>query len=106
MLRNVCANNIIDMKIAKNSRQMERHFKGIANHWRVDILLAVAKNDGITLDHISDATDCNIKATSEHARRLTQAGLLTKKYIGRNVAHSLSPYGKIFVAFIKTFSHS
>ena len=45
-------------------------------------------------------------ALSEHTRRLVIAGLVTKVYLGRNVVHSLSFYGKSFVDFIKTFSHS
>ena len=31
---------------------------------------------------------------------------IDKKYRGRNVGHSLSPYGKIFKTFLTTFSHS
>ncbi len=85
---------------------MERHFKGIANHRRLDILFLVEKSDGITLDEISERLQCNFKTISEHTRRLTQAGLLNKKYRGREVTHSLSPYGKTILAFIKTFQYS
>jgi len=37
---------------------------------------------------------------------LVQAGLLNKRYQGRSVIHSLSPYGEKFIKFIKTFQHS
>jgi len=57
----------------------------------------------MTLEQIAEALDCNIKTISEHMRRLVQAGLLNKKYQGREVAHSLSPYGKRFVDFAKRF---
>ena len=87
----------------KTSKQLERYFKGAANHRRLEILLLVAENHGITLEEIAGTLKCNIKTTSEHTRRLVQAGLLNKKYQGRAVAHSLSPYGKNFVRFIKTF---
>jgi len=87
----------------KSSKQLERYFKGVANHWRLDILRLVHKNSGITLEEISSVIGCNIKTVSEHTRRLAQAGLLNKKYSGRRVAHSLSPYGKRFIVFIKTF---
>ncbi len=90
----------------KNSKQMERHFKGIANHWRIDILLSVKDQSGITLEEIGDKLNCNIKTASEHTRRLVQAGLLNKKYQGRTVCHTLSPYGVKLVEFIKTFLHS
>ena len=93
-------------KQKKNAKQMERHFKGIANHRRIDILLLVSKNKGITVEQISGELGCNMKTISEHTRRLAQAGLLNKKYQGREVAHSLSPYGRRFTKFITTFQYS
>ena len=90
----------------KTSKQLERYFKGAANHWRLEILHLVSKNDGITLGQISESLNANIKTVSEHTRKLVQAGLLNKKYQGRHVIHSLSPYGKRFVPFIKSFLHS
>jgi len=87
----------------KTAKQLERYFKGAANHLRLEILLLIAGSDGITLEKIAETLNCNIKTISEHTRRLVQAGLLNKKYQGRAVAHSLSPYGKNFVRFIKTF---
>ena len=87
----------------KTPKQLERYFKGAANHRRLEILRVIHKNDGITLEQIAETLDCNFKTISEHTRRLVQAGLLNKKYQGREVAHSLSPYGKKFIEFTKTF---
>ena len=90
----------------KTSIQLERHFKGVANHRRIDILLLVARNEGISVEEISEKLRVNFKTVSERTRRLTLAGLVTKAYQGRRVAHTLSPYGEQFVRFIKTFPHS
>jgi DNA-binding MarR family transcriptional regulator len=90
----------------KNAKQLERHFKGVANHRRIDILSIIAENEGITLDEIAGQLRINFKTASEHTRRLAQAGLIRKSYRGRAVAHALSPYGRIFYRFIKTFRHS
>jgi len=90
----------------KTAKQFERHFKGVANHRRIEILLLIAKNEGIPLEGIVEILNCNIKTISEHTRRLVQAGLVNKKYRGRLVTHFLSPYGKKFVKFIETFQHS
>jgi DNA-binding MarR family transcriptional regulator len=90
----------------KTAKQIERYFKGAANHRRIDILLLVAKEDGIIVDDIAQRLNVNFKTISEHTRRLVQAGLLNKSYQGRAVAHSLSPYGQRFIEFIKTFQHS
>jgi predicted transcriptional regulator len=87
----------------KTAQQLERHFKGMANHWRIDILLLIDKNDGISVDQITQEVKGNFKTISQHTRYLVQAGLLRKKYQGRQVIHSLSPYGKNFVNFIKSF---
>lgn len=90
------------MKI-KSSKQMERHLKGIANHYRIDILFVVANNDGITLEGLVDTINANEKTLGEHTRRLVISGLINKKYRGRYVEHRLSPYGKTVVRFLKQF---
>ena len=87
----------------KTSKQFERYCKGVANHYRISILLLVSKNEGITLDGIVTSLNGNTKTISSHTHRLVQAGLLNKKYQGQQVVHSLSPYGKKFVKFIQSF---
>ncbi|MBI2122381.1 MAG: winged helix-turn-helix transcriptional regulator [Candidatus Sungbacteria bacterium] len=89
--------------MGKTSKQLERYFKGAANHRRIDILRTVERNDGITVEEIAEALEANFKTISQHTKSLVQAGLLNKKYRGREVAHSLSPYGKFFIRFMKTF---
>ncbi|MEK7090771.1 MAG: helix-turn-helix transcriptional regulator [Patescibacteria group bacterium] len=88
----------------KNAKQLEGYFKGAANHRRIDILYLVDRHNGMTLEKISETLGCNIKTMSEHTRRLVQAGLLNKKYQGRQVAHFLSPYGKKFIKFANSFN--
>lgn len=87
----------------KTTKQLQRYFKGAANHRRIEVLLLVSRAKGITLADIAGTLRCNMKTISEHTRRLVQAGLIDKKYKGSSVAHSLSPYGERFVTFIKTF---
>jgi len=87
----------------KTAQQLERYFKGAANHRRLEILRLVSRRDGLTLVQIAEVLDGNMKTISEHTRRLVQAGLLNKRYHGRQVIHSLSPYGRKFVNFTKTF---
>ena len=87
----------------KTAKQMERHLKGMANHYRIEILMIIDKKRGITLDEIIRKMKANEKTIGEHTRRLYQAGLVNKKYQGNFVKHELSPYGKIFVRFLKTF---
>ena len=82
---------------------MERHLKGMANHYRIDILLLIAERGEITLEGLVETLGANEKTIGEHARRLYQAGLINKKYRGRFVEHTLSPYGKTFVSFLKSF---
>ena len=82
---------------------MERHLKGMANHYRIEILLLIATEDGVTLDGIIQGLDANPKTIGEHTRRLHIAGLVNKKYKGKFVEHTLSPYGKKFVDFLQSF---
>lgn len=85
---------------------MERHLKGMANHYRIQILLLVAERNGITLEDIVGTLQANPKTIGEHTRRLSQAGLLNKKYSGKFVKHTLSPYGETFVQFLKSFQRT
>lgn len=82
---------------------MERHLKGMANHYRIAILLLVGGRNGITLETIIEVLGANEKTIGEHVRRLYQVGLINKKHAGRFVEHALSPYGKIFFQFLKVF---
>jgi len=85
---------------------MERHLKGMSNHYRIEILLLIAESGGITLENIVKAIGANEKTLGEHTRRLYQAGLINKKYRGKFVEHTLSPYGKAFSRFLKTFQQT
>ena len=87
----------------KNPQQLERHLKGVANHWRIKILMLVARKPGMSMEEISETLDCHFKTVSAHTQRLVQAGLLEKKYLNRSVLHSLSPYGKRICDFLKSF---
>ena len=87
----------------KTPKQLERYFKGAANHWRIGILELVGKHEGITVDEISGALAGNFKTISQHTRALVHAGLLNKRYRGRQVTHALSPYGNAFLKFMKSF---
>ena len=87
----------------KTAKQMERHLKGMSNHYRIKILLLIAERNDITLGDIIETLGANEKTIGEHTRRLYYAGLLNKKYRGKFVEHTLSPYGKTFVRFLQSF---
>ena len=91
------------MEKLKTPKQIERHIKGVANHRRIEILLLVANEKGITLDEIIKHVKANPKTIGEHTRRLHNAGLIEKNYSGHYIKLSLSPYGKIFIKFILDF---
>ena len=77
----------------------------MANHYRIAILLLVAGNNKITLECIVEKLDANEKTIGEHTRRLVTAWLIDKEYKGKFVEHTLSPYGKVFVDFLKKFQN-
>ena len=89
----------------KTAQQMERHLKGVANHYRIEILFLVDESENSTLEYIVKTLGANGKTIGEHTRRLYQAGLINKKYRGKFVEHTLSPYGKLFVRFLKSFRY-
>ncbi len=90
----------------KTAKQMERHFKGMANHYRIKTLLLISASEGITFESIVKALGANEKTLGVHTQRLYYAGLINKKYRGKFVEHTLSPYGRSFVNFLKSFQRS
>ncbi len=89
------------MNRVKEIKRLESYFKGAANHWRIEVLLLLNESTNLSLDNIAEELGVNIKTMSEHTKRLADAGLINKTYRNREVLHSLSPYGKEFVRFIK-----
>lgn len=94
-----------NIKKEKTPKQMEKHLKGLANHYRIAILLLIDQSNGITLDKIVKILRASKKTIGDHTRKLFTAGLVDKKYCGRFVEHALSPYGKMFVKFLKEFKN-
>ena|SRR3989344_1469536 len=90
----------------KTPKQMERHLKGISNHYRIAILLAIEEHKEMTLDQIVESLNANEKTIGEHTRRLQVAGLINKSYRSKFVMHTLSPYGRTFVTFLKSFQRA
>ena len=87
----------------KTSRKLERVFKGVSNHRRIDILFLIKKSPEISLFAIADYLKCNRKTISEHTWRLVKAGLVNKRYRGRRVLHTLSPYGEKIITILNNF---
>ena len=89
--------------MAKTAKQLERYFKGVSCHRRIQMLRLIAESKGMTLLELSETLKTNIKTTSEHTARLVKAGLVNKNYRGNFVIHTLSPYGekmiKVFTEF-------
>lgn len=84
----------------KSPKNLERYYKGVANHHRIEILFLLHNSKGLTLIEISETLKCNFKTISEHTRRLQAAGLIQKEYRSNYVLHTLSPYGeKMYKSF-------
>jgi predicted transcriptional regulator len=101
-MRRIKLNINKDHKV-KTAKQLERHFKGIANYRRIEVLMLIKKNPSITLDNISENLDVNYKTISDHVSRLARAGLISRKQRGVSAEYTLTPYGKLFYNFIREF---
>lgn len=90
--------------MAKAFRQLERVVRGFANHRRIEVMDLLASESESELDLREIARRCaiNYKTASEHLRRLTVAGLVTKRAKGRQVLHVLSPRGRKILTFLRT----
>jgi predicted transcriptional regulator len=86
----------------KTGKDLEKYFKGLANHRRIDILIFVAKNPRVTVEYIAEALGCNFQTIAVHLQKLTRSDFIEKKYRGRAVQHTISDRGKKYLSFIST----
>ena len=83
-------------------RRLAGIFKGAGNHRRLRILLALHQHRCLPLERICELAGSSLPTISEHTRRLALAGLIRKRYCGRQVHHTLAPLGHQVLTFIPT----
>jgi DNA-binding transcriptional ArsR family regulator len=80
--------------------KLERMVKGFANHRRIQILELLAKEPELSLQEIAERLKIEMKTASEHLRRLAVAGLVMKRYEGREVRHANTARGNKVLEFL------
>jgi DNA-binding transcriptional ArsR family regulator len=68
--------------------------KGAGNHRRLRILLLLSQTPHLCLEQIHQRAGGSLPTIAEHAQRLALAGLVQKRYRGREVEHTLAPLGQ------------
>jgi len=68
--------------------------KGVGNHRRLRIHLLLSQTPHLCLKQIHQCAGSSLSTIAEHVQRLTLAGLIRKRYRGRQVEHALVPLGK------------
>jgi DNA-binding transcriptional ArsR family regulator len=86
-------------------RDIERIMKGVANHFRVEILVFLDNFPDKSLCEISEALKSDFRNISEHTRKMAQAGLVHKRHDGVTVHHRLTSLGKCVLSFLKTIGN-
>lgn len=86
----------------RNTRQLERIVRGFSNYRRIQMLGLLHKNPNLSVVEVARRLNVNFKTASEHLRRLFVAGLVSKRTAGKEVAHSLTKYGKNVLTFLRT----
>jgi DNA-binding transcriptional ArsR family regulator len=88
--------------LARNFPQLERVVRGFASRSRMQILSLLDGESELDLLTLARACGINYKTAAEHVRRLTVAGLVTKRPRGVHVYHSATSRGKKVLAFLRT----
>lgn len=88
--------------VQKSYYQLERIFKGISNHRRIEILELLKEKPELSIIDISEVLAVNFKTISEHVRRLAIAGLVLKRSDGNSVRHKLTDRGQSILKFLRT----
>ncbi len=85
----------------KKTRELERILKGAANHHRIDVLHLLERESELSMTDIAAKLSANGKTISEHILRLARAGLVMKRYTGREVRHALTARGRSLLTFLR-----
>jgi DNA-binding transcriptional ArsR family regulator len=81
--------------------KLERIVKGFANKRRLAMLALLERRPDLPLFGIAETLHLNLKTVSEHVRRLSLAGLVTKRSQGNSVRHALTGRGKSILKFLR-----
>ncbi len=84
-----------------NYKKVEKIVKAFANHRRLQILQLLQKSPSLSVDQVSQNLNVNFVTVADHIRKLSDAGLVDKKYKGRFVMHTLTKKGKLILSFCK-----
>ncbi|TSC85154.1 MAG: hypothetical protein G01um101417_21 [Parcubacteria group bacterium Gr01-1014_17] len=87
-------------------RPLERIIKGFANHRRLAILALLKKKPELSVIEIARAFDSNYENTSDHIRKLAIAGLVLKRYQGKEVRHKITERAEAVLSFCKELSEN
>ena len=82
------------------TKRLERVVKGFANHQRIEILELLAACPELSVGEISGKLQIEIRTASEHLRRLSIAGLIMKRYEGREVRNALTDQARASLLFL------
>lgn len=83
------------------SDDLQEIVKGFANHYRIDILRLLEEKPGLDTSEIAGEINADYKTIAAHASRLARSRLVTKKYRGSAVLHTLSNRGKFVLKFLR-----
>ncbi len=90
----------------KSYRRLESVVRGFSNHRRIQLLEFLDKNPDLSVDEISQALKVHFGTVSAHLRRLTIAGLVSKRSQGPNVRHKLTDRGSLSLEFLKKLENA
>lgn len=84
------------------TKRLERVVKGFSNHRRIEILELLGAHPELCVGEISEKLQIEIRTASEHLRRLAIAGLILKRYEGREVRHALTDRAHSILLFLES----
>ncbi|MCR4274862.1 MAG: helix-turn-helix domain-containing protein [Candidatus Campbellbacteria bacterium] len=80
-------------------KYLELLTRGLAHHHRIRTLLRLDSITDQTLEEIAEYLNTDYKNASQHVQKMHRAGLVSKKYQGHTIIHSLTNKGREFLLF-------
>lgn len=80
---------------------IEKVMKGMANKRRLQILVLLDEEGGLTLSDISERLNMGYLNVSDHARKMIASGLISRKNEGVTIHLSITTLGRNILVFCK-----
>lgn len=79
------------MNDTQNDQRLAEALAALGSTARLDIVRALARNDGLDVSTLAQCIGHSVANTSQHLTKLRHAGIVTSRHVGTRVVNQIDP---------------